>query len=158
MDKTILILLDFPCKKKETTSNCYDLDGGYLCSCASPNISLLSARPKDKDSAEPSPHSPWTPEHRLVGNPWHWWVMPNEQQHTSVFCRESHSVHKESILCCALGTTLHGAGLAQSYDRMSELQHPHCGRKTTQEFEDTKDLKLPTACKAEKNVGKNKNN
>lgn len=78
MDKTILILLDFPCKKKETTSNCYDLDGGYLCSCASPNISLLSARPKDKDSAEPSPHSPWTPEHRLVGNPWHWWIMPNE--------------------------------------------------------------------------------
>lgn len=125
--KAILRLSAFSMKKKKGTSNCQDPFRGCLCSCAFPIISLLCARQQDESAAELSPGSPRTPEHRLEGEPWHLWVVPNEEQPTSIFCRGAYTLFTATEnLSCAMLCSRHSLvwyWTGTSYDGTSELQH-----------------------------------
>ena len=127
-----------------------------MCSCAFPTISPLCARKADESATELSPGSPRTPEHGLEGEPWCPWVVLNEEQPTSTFCRDAYTLFiATENLSYALDTALHGAGLARAMtghlsSSTTAPQTSCCSRRRTEDFEDViKDPKLPTILRQE---------
>lgn len=124
-----------------------------MCSCSSPNISLLSARPKDKVLNLPHVHLGlqsigWLATHGTGGS-------CQMKSNTLLFPAGNHTVHKESILCCVLDKTLHWHRVMIGC--LTSSTHIVAGGQL-KNLKIVKILNFQLHLRRKKNVGKNNNN